>query len=266
MPVTRRQSLQALKETLPVEPSILVHVLSSLSSHHGSGSVQTASAVCQSWHQRVSATRLLETDPDHLIGELRSGDKPNRFDRPHDAIFLPSGDICVADCDNFRLHIVSREGHYEREIKLSGGTACPTGVAATGESLFVVEHGAHVVSKLRRASSSGHRHATTEGGWGGGDGQLRHPWGIAVANKRVYVTDQGNDRVSVFGTSKLEFLFSFGGRGSGIGQLREPRYAPRPPCHPPRPHPTANAPRRQSNPQRAPPLTRLCRALNSRPC
>ena len=232
MPTTRRQSLNALRENLPVEPSVLAHVLSSLSSLHGEDSLQAASAVCHTWHQRVADSHVLETDPDNLFGELRSGDKPHRFDRPHDAIFLPGGDICVADCDNFRLQIVSREGQYEREIKLSGGVSCPTGVAATGESLFVVEHGAHVVSKLRRASSSGHRHATTEGGWGDGNGQLRHPWAVAVANKRVYVTDQGNDRVSVFDTSKLEWLFSFGERGSGIGQFREPRCAPHPPFAP----------------------------------
>jgi hypothetical protein len=63
------------------------------------------------------------------------------------------------------------------------------------------------------------------GSWGGGDAELRHPWGVAVANKRVYVTDQGNDRICVFSADKLDFLFSFGGRGGGMGQLREPRCA-----------------------------------------
>ena len=78
------------------------------------------------------------------------------------------------------------------------------------------------MSKLRKSSSSGHRHATA-GSWGNGDGQLRHPWGAAVASKRVYVTDQGNNRISVFDTDKLKWLFSFGSDGAKQGQFREPR-------------------------------------------
>jgi hypothetical protein len=110
-------------------------------------------------------------------------------------------------------------------VRLDGGTSCPTGVAFAGEHLYVVEHGAHRICKLRHSSSSGHRHAVA-GSWGGGDGELRHPWGVAVAAKRVYVTDQGNDRVCVFDADRLKFLFSFGERGRGLGQLHEPRCAP----------------------------------------
>ena len=29
------------------------------------------------------------------------------------------------------------------------------------------------------------------GGWGGGPGQMRHPWGIALHNGLIYVTDSG---------------------------------------------------------------------------
>ena len=227
MPLTRRQRVRVAKENLPLEPNVLAHVLSALSVHHKPSDMAAASAVCRGWYERVEAANSIEDEPDNVIGELRSGDKPFRFDRPHDAIFLPNGDICVADCDNFRLQIVSREGYFanessSREVRLTGGTSCPTGVALAGESLFVVEHGSHQVSKLRRQSNSGHRHAIA-GGWGGGDGQLRHPWSVAVASRRVYVTDTGNDRVSVFDTEKLQWLFSFGKRGSGSGEFREPR-------------------------------------------
>lgn len=207
---------------MPLESDLLVHVFSALSMHHGPSSLETASAVCRRWHERVAGAAQLDEDPDNLIGELRSGDKPHRFDRPHDALFLPSGDICVADCDNFRLQVVSREGYYIREVSLSGGTSCPTGVADGDNYLFVVEHGAHQISKLRKSSSSGHRHAVA-GSWGGGDGELRHPWGAAVAGKRVWVTDQGNDRVSVFEADKLKWLFSFGGSGAKPGELSSPR-------------------------------------------
>ena len=48
---------------------------------------------------------------------------------------------------------------------------------------------------------------------------------LCVAQRRVYVTDQGNDRVSVFEPEKLTWLFSFGATGKGPGQFREPRCA-----------------------------------------
>ena len=221
----RRQTLL----DLPLDETMLVHVLSALSVHHGPEALDRASGVCRSWRERVVAGAHLDDDPDGMIGELRSGDKPYRFDRPHDAIFLANGDVCVADCDNFRLQIVTRDGCYVREVKLDGGTSCPTGLAASGEFLYVVEHGAHRLSKLRRSCTTGpetvHRakRLANVGSWGGGDAELRHPWGVAVAQKRVYVTDQGNDRICVFGADKLNSLFSFGGRGGGLGQLREPR-------------------------------------------
>ena len=219
---TRGRMKKEVRESLPLDSNLLVHVFTSLSLNHGPIALETASAVCRRWHERVEGRSCVDEDPDNCIGELRSGDKPHRFDRPHDALFLPNGDVCVADCDNFRLQVVSRTGYYIREVPLDGGTSCPTGLAASGESLFVVEHGSHRVSKLRKSSSSGHRHASA-GSWGSGDGELRHPWGVAVHQKRVYVTDQGNDRISVFSTDGLKFLFSFGQRGNQPGEFREPR-------------------------------------------
>ena len=232
MPATTRGRLrqQALLD-LPLDDNMLVHVLAALNVHHGTEALDRASGVCRSWRDRVLDSAHLEDDPDSMIGELRSGDKPYRFDRPHDAIFLPNGHVCVADCDNFRMQIVSRDGYYVGEVRLDGGTSCPTGLAASGDWLYVVEHGAHRLSKLRRSCTSAAETTSRAkrwacvGSWGGGDAELRHPWGVAVANKRVYVTDQGNDRICVFSADKLDFLFSFGGRGGGMGQLREPRCA-----------------------------------------
>ena len=231
-PTTRGRLRQQALLDLPLDDNMLVHVLAALNVHHGTEALDRASGVCRSWRDRVLDSAHLEDDPDSMIGELRSGDKPYRFDRPHDAIFLPNGHVCVADCDNFRMQIVSRDGYYVGEVRLDGGTSCPTGLAASGDWLYVVEHGAHRLSKLRRSCTSAVETTSRAkrwacvGSWGGGDAELRHPWGVAVANKRVYVTDQGNDRICVFSVDKLGFLFSFGGRGGGMGQLREPRCAP----------------------------------------
>ena len=117
MPLTRRQQKKVDQASLPLDPSVLVHVLAELDLE---ADVHSASAVCRCWKERVDASSRIDDDPDCVVGELRSGDKPYRFDRPHDAIFLPNGDVMVADCDNFRLQVYSREGCYLREIKLSG--------------------------------------------------------------------------------------------------------------------------------------------------
>ena len=207
---------------LSCHPSVIPHLLVTIESAHGIDALEEVAAVCQSWSKGVQLCQQIDTDPEQRFGELRSGDKPLRFDRPHGAVFLPNGEICVADCDNFRLQIVTRDGVYVKDVRLSGGTSCPTGVAIDSSFFYVIEHGAHVLSKLKQTTSSGTR-LCTAGGWGGGDGQLRHPWGVALARGRVYVSDGGNDRINVYDTDQLLFLFSFASRGCGHGELRGPR-------------------------------------------
>ena len=82
--------------------------------------------------------------------------------------------------------------------------------------MLLVSSSTEALQRVKRLASVG--------SWGSGDAELRHPWGVAVAQKRVYVTDQGNDRICVFSADKLAFLFSFGGRGRGMSELLEPRY------------------------------------------
>ena len=57
---------------------------------------------------------------------------------------------------------------------------------------------------------------------GEGNEKLDHPTGIAVdSNDVVYVTELGNNRVSVF-TNKGEFIKTFGALGAGPGQFKGP--------------------------------------------
>lgn len=224
---TRARKLADQISELSCHPVLLAHVFSTLESIHGPDALGEVASVCRYWSKAVRACQQIDPDPDYAFGELRSGEKPLRFDRPHGAVFLPNGHVCVADCDNFRLQIVTRDGSHVRDVRLSGGTSCPTGVAIDDGYFFVIEHAAHRLSKLRQSHSSssiitGNR-ICQAGGWGGGEGQLRHPWGVAVAKSRAYVTDGGNHRVCVFATDSLDFLFSFGRRGKGRGELHSPR-------------------------------------------
>lgn len=60
------------------------------------------------------------------------------------------------------------------------------------------------------------------GSFGSGPGQLREPRGVALGGGDLFVADEVNSRVEVFG-SNGEFVRSIGSAGSGSGQLSGPR-------------------------------------------
>ena len=126
----------------------------------------------------------------------------------------------------------------------AGGAAAqlnlPFGVAAAGSEVFVADQNNHRVGVYaadgtfarafgknvnagagsRRTSA---RRATTcrAGSSGVGPGQMSSPAAVAVGGGEVYVADQSNHRINVYGTDGT-FARSFGGFGSGAGQLDTP--------------------------------------------
>ena len=56
---------------------------------------------------------------------------------------------------------------------------------------------------------------------GSGQGQLNQPYGVAVRGNLLYVSDMGNNRISVFDLNGA-FQGTFGSAGAGNGQLRKP--------------------------------------------
>ena len=56
---------------------------------------------------------------------------------------------------------------------------------------------------------------------GEGKGELLHPFGLCVHEDYIYITENLNNRVSVFHLSG-EFIHSFGKEGSGRGELKYP--------------------------------------------
>ncbi len=57
---------------------------------------------------------------------------------------------------------------------------------------------------------------------GENEGNLNYPTGIAIdASGLIYVSEDGNDRISVF-TSEGQFISTFGRGGSGPGEIIHP--------------------------------------------
>ncbi len=239
----------------------LWHLLRATLVHHGDAELLRMAGTCRTWRKAARRTFQLRIPPLDF-GELKTGEQHGRFDRPHGAAFVDEHLVVLADTDNFRLQVWSREGEHVDSESLTG---CPTAVVPDtadcdeDRSLFVVEHGAHKLTKLPlgRILYLDEEDDDLDGeiatrGWGGGPGQLRHPWGLALAPSReiVYVSDGGNGRICAFSASSLDFQFAFGTPGAGPGELNDPRgmCARECPTRPKRPKPgvpSANATRRR---------------------
>ena len=77
----------------------------------------------------------------------------------------------------------------------NGQFKLPTGVAFDDDNhLYVVDNSNHRVQKFNTRGE----YMLKFGSCGSSNGQLQHPVGITVHNKRVYVADQCNNRISLF--------------------------------------------------------------------
>jgi DNA-binding beta-propeller fold protein YncE len=102
---------------------------------------------------------------------------------------------------------------------LGSGYARPEAVAPSGSKLYVADTGNSRVLELDAASGAVRR---TLAGPGSGPGQVREPEGVAAdASGNVLVSDTGNHRVARFDAGGA-YIDSFGGNGTGAGQLIEP--------------------------------------------
>lgn len=154
---------------------------------------------------------------------------------------LPNGCLCVSDTGNHRLLVLSPESgdvlstfgkgggnlvvaspdatHAERrDLKHqrsrnrcshdSAGLRGPKGLVVDQDAIYVADCYNSCVKKfsLRDGSILG-----IAGSYGVGEGQLRYPHGLALAQEdgALYVSDSGNARVCVFSSSDMKFKFQF---------------------------------------------------------
>ena len=148
------------------------------------------------------------------------GSKEGEFNNAR-GITIHSNQVYVCDTDNHRIQVFNLDLKFIQSIgshgKERGKFDWPHDVAFnTVGNMYVAEYRNDRVQVM---DSSGQfiRVFGQEG-----EGKLRGPTALHIANKYVYVSDYSQHRIAVYQTSG-HFVTSFGRRGHGKGELNHPR-------------------------------------------
>ena len=126
-----------------------------------------------------------------------------------------SGDIFVTSFSGHCVHVFDKSGKEKATIR--GQFSSPTGIAVSGDVMFIVENGGNRIQKLTVMGEL----LMTFGTRGSGNGQLNNPWGMCLSsNGNVYVAEYSNCRVQVFNP---DGTFSYIIKGEGAGALQHPQ-------------------------------------------
>jgi DNA-binding beta-propeller fold protein YncE len=149
------------------------------------------------------AHRVVSFSPDGTL--VRSMGAPG-LSYPNGIALDQHGNINVADSNNGRLLIFSPAGKIIGLVGHgvgSGDLGLPRGVAVDGAGrLYVVDSSDHAVRLYNDASSTvaTPTFVASFGAEGQADGTFEYPNGVATDTRaHIYVTDQGNNRVQVWG-------------------------------------------------------------------
>jgi DNA-binding beta-propeller fold protein YncE len=145
-------------------------------------------------------------------GDGLAGRGPGQFNLPRGVTVNRLGDVYVADKDNNRIQEFTAHGRFLRKWGRAGGDGSagkgngefhiPYSVAAGPDQLYVADTGNNRVQEftfsgrfIRRLGRAG-----GDGTPGSAPGQFSEPSGVAVGcGGDVYVSEEGNSRIQVFG-------------------------------------------------------------------
>ena len=150
------------------------------------------------------------------------GDKDGQFDFPIDVTFLNDDEILVADQCNHRIQQLNVQTEnfvrsFGKEGSGNGELKNPLSVGITSDGRFVAVAD-HLNSKIQVFTMDGE--PVFKFGDSGPE-RLDHPHSCVCYEEKFFVTDLNNNCVKVF-DGKGRFLYKFGEKGNGDGQLNYP--------------------------------------------
>jgi DNA-binding beta-propeller fold protein YncE len=145
------------------------------------------------------------------------------FGWPHQTALDPDGSFWVADTNKNRVLHLSSTGGVLGTFTGGGQIKTPSGIAldASG-NVYVANRGSNTVQKY----SAGGTLLATLATPGSGATNVRTPWNLTIVDgvggDVLLIADGGNGRILALSTTGAP-LGSFGVKGSGAGQLLDPR-------------------------------------------
>ena len=129
------------------------------------------------------------------------------------AVHYKTGNIYIADRDNHRVQVFTRNGDYLFMFKEKMNE--PRGICITHNRVLVTQCNGHCITMYELEGKL----IKSVGSKGSGEAQFNCPNGLAVSDRtnNVYVCDYGNNRVQIF-TEDLKFHSML-----GIGVFYQPR-------------------------------------------
>ena len=178
--------------------------------------------VSRAWVNASSNLRItmydIESEYYGVYGEF--GEGLGEFRWPAGMAADSAGNIYLSDEQTQRINVYSADGNAISNWGVHGSKEGqfdrPSGIAFDPEDNLYVSDS--INNRILRFSKDGIHQASFEIE----QNLLNRPWGLTFAPDRcIYVADWGNDRVCKF-NEEGEFVKSFGKRGTGNGQFRNP--------------------------------------------
>ena len=200
----------------------------------GQGKIRTFGSRGKRPHEMIYPAGIATDDADNIYvsswhkvqkftsrGELikctgEKGKKEGEFDDPC-GLALYDNEVYVCDCYNHRIQIFDLNLNFVRSIgsrgKGIGEFHAPFDIKFdTAGNMYVAESGNGRVQVMDRSGQFIHEF---------GDGKLKAPSGLHIADKYVYVSDLSDDCIVVYETAG-QFVTSFGRPGWNGGEFRYP--------------------------------------------
>ena len=157
------------------------------------------------------------------VGSSKTGNGPLQFSYPVGITVHPTtGQIFIADSDNHRIQVLNKDLTYSHSFGKRGSSPeqfnLPYDVTFDNEGyLYVADNDNHCIKKF---TSTG-QYISTFSSYGSNPGQIKYLTSIIIDNNLLYVSEWGNNRISIFDTNGC-FIHCFGKRGSGEVEFNNP--------------------------------------------